>query len=90
MSVLRCGCYGKTKTTNAGAFHLNFKVDDENLRGLKNFDDIPIRLKFYKNTFVIDENGEKKEIKHKFICNEGIDPCNTKSLGLFQTHSSIR
>ena len=79
-SALKCnGCSGKIKTTDSGAFHLTFKVDDDNLKNLKNFDDTPIRLKYYKSTFVIDENGKQKEIKHKFLCNEGVDPCNAKS-----------
>ena len=69
------GCTGNTTTTDGGAFHIMIQVDDPSLYG-KNDDEIPIRIRYAKSTFTVDENSEEKEIKHEFLRNDGLEICN--------------
>ena len=78
-SPLTCdGCSGETRTTDGGAFHIKIKADDDSLKG-RNEDEIPVRIKYSKSTFTLDENDEELEIKHLFLCNNGQDECNAEN-----------
>jgi len=77
--ALTCnGCFGDSTTNAGGVFHIKIKVDDDYLKG-RNDEEIPIRIKYFKSTFTLDENNNEKEIKHDFLCNMGLDPCNTEN-----------
>ena len=78
-SALSCdGCSGEIHTTDGGAFHIKIKADDDYLKG-RNEDEIPVRIKYSKSTFTLDDNDEELEIKHLFLCNEGQDECDAEN-----------
>ena len=78
-SALSCeGCSGSSLTTEGGSFHIKIKVDDDYLKG-RNDDEIPIRIKYSKSTFTLDDNNERVEIKHLFLRNEGMEECDAEN-----------
>ena len=90
-SALECkGCSGSEVTSDGGHFIIKIKADDAELNGLRNNDDVPIRIKYSKSTFVLDENDVEEEIEHIFLCNEGEDVCDAENGNIeFVSHMDL-
>lgn len=82
------GCSGEVISGEGGEFKIHIKsahprfVDSEDTQ-------FPIRLKYSKSTFV-HKNGVDKEIKHEFLCNDGVDICDAEEGSIkFLTHMQL-
>lgn len=82
-TALDCaGCSGSTLTNDGGSFNMIFNVNDPSL---DNDSDFPVKVTFSKSSPALPE-----DIKHKFVCNNGMDPCPLDGYTTYLSHLEFK